>query len=69
MIGINALYWMGTCRSSMTNVLEEEYPIFSEPFYRRYGSFSPLNPDIAIRDIREDRCSIGYLDNAIQWEA
>jgi len=70
MIGINALYWMGTLRSSMTNVLEEEeYPTFSEPFYRRYGSFSPLNPDIAIRDIREDKSSIGYLDSAIQWEA
>lgn len=70
MIGINALYWMGTLRSSMTNVLEEEeYPTFSEPFYRRYGYFSPLNPDIAIRDIREDKFSIGYLDSAIQWEA
>lgn len=70
MIGINALYWMGTLKSSMTNVLEEEeYPTFSEPFYRRYGSFSPINTDIAMRDIREDKCSIGYLDNAIQWEA
>lgn len=70
MIGINALYWMGTLRSSMTNVLEkEEYPTFSEPFYRRYGSFFPLNPDIAIRDIREDKFSISYLDSAIQWEA
>jgi hypothetical protein len=69
MIGINALYWMGTLRSSMTNVLEEEeYPTFSESFYRRYGSFSPLNPDIAIRDIREEKFSISYLDNAIQWE-
>ena len=69
MIGINALYWMGTLRSSMTNVLEEdEYPTFSEPFYRRYESFSPLNPDISIKDIRQDKCSIEYLDNAVQWE-
>lgn len=69
MIGINALYWMGTLQSSMTNVLEEnEYPTFSEPFYRRYGSFSPLNPDIAIGDIRKDKYSIEYLDNAVQWE-
>ena len=69
MIGINALYWAGTLRSSMTNVLEEdEYPTFSEEFYRRYGSFSPVNPDIAIRNIQEDKCSIEYLDISIQWE-
>lgn len=69
MIGINALYWLGTPRASMTNVLEEdEFPTFSEPFYRRYGSFSPLNPDLAIREIREERCSIGYIDTTIQWE-
>ena len=69
MIGINSLYWLGTLRSSMTNVLEqEEYPVFSEPFYRMYGNFSPLNPDLAIRDIREEKCSIGYLDMSVKWE-
>jgi hypothetical protein len=69
MIGINALYWMGSLHSSMTNVLEEEeFPAFSESFYRRYGSFSPLNPDIAIQDIQEEKCSIGYLDSSIKWE-
>ena len=68
MIGINSLYWLGTPKSSMSNVLEEEeYPIFSEPFYRRYGSFSPLNPDLAIENIREERCSIDYIDACIRW--
>lgn len=69
MIGINALYWTGTLKSSMTNVLEEEeYPTYSEQFYRCYGSFSPLNPDIALCDIREERCSIGFIDTSIAWE-
>lgn len=68
MIGINALYWMDTLRSSMTNVLEEEeYPAFSEPFYRRYGDFSPINPDIAIFSIQEEHCSIEYLDMSVHW--
>jgi hypothetical protein len=68
MIGINALYWTGSLRSSMTNVLEEgEFPTFSESFYRRYGAFSPRNPDIAIRDIQEEKCSIRYLDSSIKW--
>lgn len=69
MIGINALYWLRTLRASMTNVLEEEeFPTFSESFYRRYGAFSPLNPDLAIIYIREEKCSIGYLDMSVQWE-
>lgn len=69
MIGINALYWMGTPQSSMTNVLEEEeFPTFSEPFYRSYGSFSPLNPDLAMSDIRKEKCSIQYLDTNVQWK-
>jgi len=69
MIGINALYWMGTVRSSMNNALEEEeYPPFSEVFYRQYGSFSPINPDLVIRDIREDKCSINFLDTNINWK-
>ena len=52
MIGINAMYWMGSTYSSMNHVLEEnEFPVFSEVFYRSYGSFSPVNTDIAIREI------------------
>jgi len=66
MIGINALYWRGSPRSSMTNVLDG-YPAFSDSFYRLYGSFSPLNPDIAIQNIRENKCSITYLDSSIRW--
>jgi hypothetical protein len=69
MIGINALYWMGDTRSSMVNVLEEEeYPTFSELFYKQYGSFSPLNPDLAIEDIRNEECSIDFLDVSVNWE-
>jgi hypothetical protein len=67
MIGINALYWLGTLRASMNSILEE-FPPFSESFYRRYGTFSPLNPDLAIREIYEEKCSIRYLDASIKWE-
>jgi hypothetical protein len=69
MIGINALYWMGAPHSSMINILEEnEYPVFSEQFYRRYGNFSPLNPDLAIKDIKDENYSIDFLDVSINWE-
>ena len=69
MIGVNSLYWLGTLKASMTNVLERgEYPSFSESFYRCYGTFSPLNPDIAIRDILDERCSISYLNIHVKWE-
>lgn len=69
MIGINALYWMSTLKCSMVNVLEEEeYPSFSEEFYRLYGDFSPMNPDLAIHEIQNEQCSLGYLDLHIQWE-
>jgi len=68
MIGINAMYWMGSTYSSMNHVLEEnEFPVFSEVFYRSYGSFSPVKTDIAIREIQEEHCSIDYLDSNILW--
>jgi hypothetical protein len=69
MIGINALYWCGTCTASMSNVLDnDELPDFSEDFYRCYGEFSPWNPNKAIEEIREDRFTIQTLDGCVLWE-
>lgn len=69
LIGVNSLYWMGTSKSSMTNVLDYgEYPLFSEQFYKCYGSFSYINPEIALNDIRDEKCSIQSIDDCILWK-
>jgi len=69
MIGINAIYWMSTIQSSMSNVLEEnEYPTYSELFYRMYGKFSPMSPELALRDIAQEKTSTTTLDQIISWE-
>jgi hypothetical protein len=69
LIGINSLYWMGTPKSSIANVLDYgEYPLFSEQFYKCYGTFSPINPEIALNNIRDEKCSIQYIDESVLWK-
>jgi hypothetical protein len=71
MIGINSLYWMGTTKATISNVLEYgEYPLFSKSFYLKYGNFQPQNPQTeqVIRDIENEKYSLEFLDSYVKWD-
>jgi hypothetical protein len=71
MIGINSLYWMGTTKATISNVLEyREYPLFSKSFYLKYGNFQPQNPQTehVIRDIKHEKYSLEFLDSYVKWD-
>ena len=67
LMSLNALYWKGTCYSSIFSILNS-YPIYSESFYKMYGNFSPLSMSTALEQIKNRTISISFLDASVLWE-